>query len=97
MDLDRARSLCRGDPLADLAHARLEVQWLFGSEAVTAFTARYATLRPGTDLSALPYWDLWADRRRSPQAGCWGLDDATLAAMRERRIPFVTAALDALA
>jgi aminoglycoside phosphotransferase (APT) family kinase protein len=61
-----------GDPLADLANARLEVLWAFGSDAMESFTQEYARQyasvaleAPETpvDLTNLPYWDLCAALR----------------------------------
>lgn len=49
----------RGDPLFDLANARLEVLWAFGIEAMEAFTRSYASMTRA-DLTDLQYWDLAA-------------------------------------
>ena len=57
----------RGDPLADVAIARLELLWLWGERAMDAFTAHYAA-STGVDLGALPLWDLHAALR---PAGRW--------------------------
>ncbi len=51
-----------GDPLADLAIARLDLRWIFGRKAMETFTARYQALNP-VDFTALPYWDLCAALR----------------------------------
>ena len=53
---------CIGDPLADLAIARLDLLWAFGLEPMRAFTGRYAALS-GLDLYDLPLWDLDAALR----------------------------------
>ena len=42
-----------GDPLADLANARLEILWAYGWDAMTTFTARYLA-RCSVDVTALP-------------------------------------------
>jgi aminoglycoside phosphotransferase (APT) family kinase protein len=58
-----------GDPLADLANARLEVLWAFGSDAMYRFTEEYARHYPAAeplDLTNLPYWDLCAALRLLP-------------------------------
>lgn len=55
-----------GDPLADLANARLEVLWAFGSDAMHRFTheyARHVAAAAPLDLTNLPYWDLCAALR----------------------------------
>jgi aminoglycoside phosphotransferase (APT) family kinase protein len=53
---------CCGDPLMDLAIARLDIGWIFGLEAMQTFTGRYQSLM-AIDYSHLPYWDLWAALR----------------------------------
>lgn len=52
----------RGDPLADLAVARLDLTFVAGPEAARAFTARYAS-QVDVDLEQLPVWDLFAALR----------------------------------
>jgi aminoglycoside phosphotransferase (APT) family kinase protein len=59
-----------GDPLKDLAEARVEIVWLFGVQAVETFTDHYrakAAANLGAkaanlalDYHDLPYWDLCA-------------------------------------
>jgi aminoglycoside phosphotransferase (APT) family kinase protein len=80
-----------GDPLADVANARLELLWARGADAMNTFTQRYATLT-GVDLAHLPHWDLWADRRLTPRIPEWGLDAATQREMRAKRDAFVAQA-----
>ena len=48
-----------GDPLSDLANARLEVLWAFGWEALRDFTRMYLDAARVDDASLL-YWDLFA-------------------------------------
>jgi aminoglycoside phosphotransferase (APT) family kinase protein len=80
-----------GDPLADVANARLELLWARGHDAMNAFTQRYAALT-GVDLAHLPHWDLWADRRLTPRISQWGLDEAVQNDMRAKRETFVAQA-----
>ena len=80
-----------GDPLADVANARLELLWARGAEAMHTFTRRYAALT-GVDLAHLPRWDLWADRRLTARISEWGLDDATQSDMLAKRETFVAQA-----
>jgi aminoglycoside phosphotransferase (APT) family kinase protein len=80
-----------GDPLADVANARLELLWAYGAEAMHTFTQRYAALT-GVDLADLSQWDLWADRRLTPRIPEWGLDDATQSDMLAKRETFVAQA-----
>jgi aminoglycoside phosphotransferase (APT) family kinase protein len=85
-----------GDPLADVANARLELLWALGSGAMDAFTRRYRALAGGTDFTDLPYWDLWADLRLAGRVAEWGLDESTVKTMRARHEAFVAQALEKL-
>ncbi len=91
-----------GDPLVDLAIARLEMLWTFGLEAMHAFTRQYATLS-SFDLDELPYWDLDAALRPVFNLGEWaagwpelGRPDVTAATMRAAHRTFVDMAFEAL-
>ncbi|MDP9471812.1 MAG: phosphotransferase [Chloroflexota bacterium] len=84
-----------GDPLADLANARLEMLWAFGVDAMYEFTDQYRSLTT-VNMSNLPYWDLWAALRPSSTISGWGLDAATEQRMSERHQLFVSRALDEL-
>jgi aminoglycoside/choline kinase family phosphotransferase len=81
-----------GDPLADVANARLELLWAFGADTDEDFTRRYAAAMPAVDLTDLPCWDLEADRRLTGRIGEWGLDEATQKAMHAQRETFVAKA-----
>ena len=87
----------RGDPLADVANARLELLWLLGADAMEAFTRHYESALPDVDLADLPHWDLWADQRLAGRIARWGLDEATEAAMRAGHEAFVAQAQEMLA
>jgi aminoglycoside phosphotransferase (APT) family kinase protein len=52
-----------GDPLADVANARLELLWARDAEAKEEFTRRYRALVPEVDFTDLSYWDQWAELR----------------------------------
>ncbi|MCB0159169.1 MAG: phosphotransferase [Caldilineaceae bacterium] len=82
----------RGDPLADVANARLEILWAWGRAAMAAFTDHYLTAAP-VDATHLPYWDLCAALRPAGKLSSWGLAAATAQTMRERHRWFVTRAL----
>ena len=91
-----------GDPLADLAIARVDMSRAFGREAMEAFTARYAG-RTGFDLSALPFWDLRAVLRQAPHcadyAEGWrnlGRADITEAVIRAAHTRLIEEAMAAL-
>lgn len=65
-----------GDPLADLANARLEWLWAAGAEAMERFTEHYRQ-KSGRDLRHLPWWDLRAALRHCGRIAEYGLDPAT--------------------
>jgi aminoglycoside phosphotransferase (APT) family kinase protein len=83
-----------GDPLADVANARLELLWARGVDAMEAFTSRYASIAKAVDFTNLPYWDLWADLRLAGRTSEWGLDEITVKAMRAGHEAFVAQALE---
>ena len=85
-----------GDPLADVANARLELLWALGIDAMKAFTRRYASIATAVDFTDLPYWDLWADLRLAGRTSEWGLDEITEKAMRAGHEAFVAHALEQL-
>ena len=85
-----------GDPLADVANARLEVLCALGSGAMQEFTCRYEAAMTALDPADLPYWDLWAGLRLAGHISEWGLDDGTEAVMRARSETFVARALEQL-
>jgi aminoglycoside phosphotransferase (APT) family kinase protein len=82
-----------GDPLADVANARLELLWALGIDAMEAFTRSYASIATAVDFTDLPYWDLWADLRLAGRTSEWGLDATTEKAMRAGHEAFVAQAL----
>ncbi len=84
-----------GDPLADLANARLEILWAFGTAAMHEFTDHYESLTR-VDFTTLPYWDLCAALRPCSAISGWGLDAATEQRMRELHRQFVARAIEAL-
>eukprot|EP01133_Synstelium_polycarpum_P016538 gene16538-19653_t len=88
------------DPLLDLAITRLDILWLFGKAAMDEFTTIYQGLSK-TDLSNLPYWDLWASTRPNGQLEQWanvypglGRADVTAAAMKNNLQYFVQQAFE---
>ncbi len=87
IDWEDART---GDPLADLAHSRLEVLWAFGPEAMEVFTGRYrARCAPGLAWADLPRWDLIAALRPCGALAGWGLEGEREEMMRARHAWFV--------
>jgi aminoglycoside phosphotransferase (APT) family kinase protein len=71
-----------GEPLADLANARLELLWAYGVEAMQRFTEGYQANMQDVDFSDLPYWDLFAALRPMNQISTWGLEAEKLAKMQ---------------
>ena len=84
----------RGDPLADLGNARLELLWAFGADAMRDFTLGYRSLT-NVDLTALPQWDLVAALRPAALSE-WGLDERAERAMRAALSWFVAQACNEL-
>lgn len=85
-----------GDPLSDIANARLETLWAFGPRALRTFTQHYQSLTP-LDYSQFFLWDLYAALRPAGKLDTWGLDALTLKKMRRRHKIFVDEALRQLA
>lgn len=90
----------RGDPLADLGSARLEMLWAFGQAAMRDFTRAYQAHMPHLDYGSLPGWDLFAALRPAGHLDEWaatwadsGRPDVTAAALREAQRWFVAQAL----
>jgi len=70
-----------GDPLADLATARVELLCAYGREAMERFTASYLAARPtvgaGTlHLEALPVWEVYVSAAALASMRKWDLDPA---------------------
>jgi aminoglycoside phosphotransferase (APT) family kinase protein len=85
----------RGDPLGDLANARLELLFFFGSDAPGDFTRRYL-VQSSIDTTHLPYWDLAVALRPIAPFATMFPDEQTAATMRARHTWFVEQALAAL-
>lgn len=71
---------CVGDPLADLATARVELECRYGTDAMERFTAEYLALQDEVGapvaVGALPTWDLYASAAALSAMHAWGLDPA---------------------
>lgn len=86
-----------GDPIADVAHTRLEMLWAFGLEGMEHFTQLYHAQMPHIDLTYLPYWDLYAATRPAFRLHIWAEGDHTREQkMREGHHQFVQQAFDHL-
>lgn len=93
-----------GDPLADLAVARLDLLWAFGEAALHAFTECYRARRP-LDWRHLARWDLAVALRPMSNLARWASSypappisrpDITESTMREGHRLFVAQAVAAL-
>jgi aminoglycoside phosphotransferase (APT) family kinase protein len=93
-----------GDPLRDLAIARLDLLWVFGEQAMHELTELYRA-RCQLDLSELPRWDLQVALRPMGQLARWApayappplsRPDIDEPAMREGHGRFVRQALERL-
>ncbi len=75
-----------GDPLADLACARVELRCAFGERAQDDFTSRYLGARADRGgapaIDALPLWDAYVSATALSSMHLWGLE---VAAEQERR------------
>ncbi len=71
----------RGDPLADLAVARLDLLWAFGASVMDQFTRLYVA-RTGVRVDDLPGWDLVAALRPMSQLAKWATSYAEPPALR---------------
>jgi aminoglycoside phosphotransferase (APT) family kinase protein len=93
-----------GDPLADLAVARLDVLWAFGEAAMHDFTRCYRE-RAEIDWRNLPHWDLCAALRPMSNLARWAASyapapicrpDVTELTLRDGHARFVAGALRSL-
>ncbi len=84
-----------GDPLSDVAVARLDVLWAFGVEAMHDFTQQYRAAT-ALDWVDLPYWDLAAALRPIGKFTTWALDAAAAEKMIEKHHFFVKQAFEML-
>ena len=88
-----------GDPLFDLALARLETVCQFGRDAMHKFTANYTSIMNHLDFSTLHYWELWIAFYRETlfnQFPEWFGDDNAFERIRSRHKWFTNQALEKL-
>jgi hypothetical protein len=72
-----------GDPLSDVANARLEILFFCGEAAMHSFTQHYQAASDST-FDMLPFWDMVAAYRAHRTMQAWGLDSETRARIRQR-------------
>jgi aminoglycoside phosphotransferase (APT) family kinase protein len=79
---------CLGDPLADVATARVELLCQFGAKAMEQFTTRYLAMAHDSAgplrLDSLLLWELYVSAAALSTMGSWGLEPAEEA--RRRRL-----------
>ena len=80
---------CIGDPLADLASARVELACAYGVEAAEQFTRDYLAARDmrsmtALDLVTLPIWELYVSASALASMQGWGLTPAAEARRRKQ-------------
>lgn len=84
--------VCVGDPLADLATARVELRCSFGIDASRAFTTAYVAgrvaARSPVNLDALPVWDAYVSSAALAGMHEWGLAVEVEAARRSATTEF---------
>lgn len=84
-----------GDPLADLANARLELVFAFGMDAAQTFTRHYQA-HAHLDYTNLPVWDLCAALRPAHKLAEWAGDPTTERRWRAGHAAFVAQAFEQL-
>jgi aminoglycoside phosphotransferase (APT) family kinase protein len=85
-----------GDPLYDLANARLEWRLAYSARASARFTRRYRQVT-GRDLTALPWWDLRAALKLCGKLSSFGPEPQIERRWRAKHRRFVNEAIGALA
>lgn len=85
-----------GDPISDVANARLEVLMHYGRRAMDAFTEQYRTIGGDLNYTDLPLWDLYAALRPAGKMADFGLDGETARQFTSRHREFVCDALENL-
>lgn len=72
-----------GDPLSDLACARVELLCRYDAAAMDRFMNRYVE-QTAPDLTALPLWEVYVSAAALSSMAAWGLDPADEAERRRR-------------
>lgn len=81
-----------GDPLTDVACARVELCCAHGEALADAFTAAYARVA-ALDHARLPWWDLFVSSAALQYMDQWGLAADVLAARKRATVAFQARAL----
>ncbi len=90
-----------GEPAHDVAYCRMDLNWLFNSDAADRFQARYEEVI-GSRVESMPFWDLLVSERPMPDPTIWlpgyydlGRTDITKRAIRRGHREFIQRALAA--
>lgn len=84
-----------GDPLSDVAAARVELRYRFGPEAMRWFTEAYARTGP-LDMQRLALWQVYVAAAAQKYMGEWRLDPEREAHMRQEALASIREAGQAL-
>ena len=84
-----------GDPMADVAGARVELGWTYGEQAVAEFTRAYDRRRP-IDRHRLSLWEVYVATAAAHFMHEWGLPAAQEAHMRSNAQVFARRAAQQL-
>ena len=82
-----------GDPLADLAIARIEQAWMLGADSMESFTQHYAACTR-IDMAYLPLWDLTMILRPAVLHMAWEQRPDVRASLRRTTRRFIEQALE---
>ncbi|MBT3736759.1 phosphotransferase [Pseudomonadales bacterium] len=74
-----------GDPLSDVAIARVELRYLFGAPAMTRFSAAYAKYR-AIDVERLALWQIYVAAAAQKYMNSWGLAPASESHKRQQAL-----------
>ncbi len=85
-----------GDPLVDLACARVELSCAYGVEASARFTTRYLALAHDLHQNDLSLWDVYVSATALSSMHLWGLSASEEAKRRRTTNQFLGAAIDRL-
>lgn len=86
-----------GDPLVDVACARVELACAYGAEGSERFTASYLASSQRLDEQDLPLWDIYVSATALSGMHRWGLSPEDEAARRRTTTHFLEAAIKRLA
>lgn len=84
-----------GDPLSDVAAARVELRYKYGKDVMRRFTEAYAG-HQAVDLRRLALWQVYVAAAAHHFMGAWGLDPTLEAHMRKEALACIKEAGDEL-